>query len=81
MTAKLRHIAISVPELKPAAEFYKKTFGLEEVNYVETPYGDGLWLSDGVINLTLLKFHTRRCRGRRARQGLPRHPPHGLHRR
>src|SRR5438093_165554 len=40
MTAKLRHIAISVPELRPAAEFYKKTFGLEEVNYVETPYGD-----------------------------------------
>ena len=58
MTAKLRHIAISVPELKPAAEFYKKTFGLEEVNYVETPYGDGLSLSDGVINLTLLKFHS-----------------------
>src|SRR5205823_824499 len=58
MTAKLRHIAISVPELRPAAEFYKKTFGLEEVNYVETPYGDGLSLSDGVINLTLLKFHT-----------------------
>jgi opine dehydrogenase len=28
------------------------------VNYVETPYGDGLSLSDGVINLTLLKFHT-----------------------
>ena len=26
MTAKLRHIAISVPELEPAAEFYKKTF-------------------------------------------------------
>src|SRR5881394_3071874 len=58
MTAKLRHIAISVPELKPAAEFYKKTFGLEEVNYVETPYGDGLSLTDGVVNLTLLHFHT-----------------------
>lgn len=58
MTAKLRHIAISVPDLKSAAEFYKKTFGLEQVNYVETPYGDGLSLSDGVINLTLLKFHS-----------------------
>lgn len=58
MTAKLRHIAISVPDLKVAAEFYKNTFGLEEVNYVETPYGDGLSLTDGVINLTLLKFHS-----------------------
>jgi catechol 2,3-dioxygenase-like lactoylglutathione lyase family enzyme len=45
MTAKLRHIAISVPELRLAAEFYKKTFGLEEVNYVETPYGDGCRLT------------------------------------
>ena len=26
-----RHIAISVPELCPAAAFYKKTFGLEGV--------------------------------------------------
>ena len=25
---------------------------------METPYGDGLSLSDGVINLTLLKFHS-----------------------
>ena len=28
------------------------------MNYVETPYGDGLSLTDGVINLTLLKFHS-----------------------
>src|SRR5581483_5879659 len=58
MQAKLRHIAIAVPDLKRAAQFYKSTFGLEEVSFVETPYGDGLSLSDGVINLTLLKFHS-----------------------
>ncbi len=58
MKGKLRHIAISVPDIAPAARFYKEAFGLEEVNYVETPYGDGLSLSDGVINLTLLKFHS-----------------------
>src|SRR5205823_8123978 len=74
MTAKLRHIAISVPELRPAAEFYKKTFGLEEVNYVETPYGDGLSLSDGVINLTLLKFHTDDAAGDERGKDF-----HGLH--
>jgi methylmalonyl-CoA/ethylmalonyl-CoA epimerase len=28
------------------------------VNYIETPHGDGLSLSDGVINRTLLKFHS-----------------------
>lgn len=74
MTAKLRHIAISVPELRPAAEFYKKTFGLEEVNYVETPYGDGLSLSDGVINLTLLKFHSDAAAGDERGKDF-----HGLH--
>ena len=56
--AKLRHIAISVPDVEKAAKFYEDTFGLKRVNYVETPYGDGLSLSDGVINLTLLVFHT-----------------------
>ena len=34
MANKLRHIAISVPDIKAAAEFYKKTFGLEQVGYV-----------------------------------------------
>ena len=57
-TAKLRHIAISVPDLEASAAFYEQAFGLKRVNFVVTPYGDGLSLSDGVINLTLLKFHT-----------------------
>ena len=57
-TAKLRHIAISVPDLEASAAFYEHAFGLKRVNFVVTPYGDGLSLSDGVINLTLLKFHT-----------------------
>lgn len=56
--AKLRHIAISVPDLEKSAKFYEETFGLKRVNLAITPYGDGLSLSDGVINLTLLHFHT-----------------------
>ena len=56
--AKLRHIAISVPDLEKSAKFYEETFGLTRVNLAITPYGDGLSLSDGVINLTLLHFHT-----------------------
>lgn len=55
---KLRHIAISVPDLEASAAFYENAFGLKRVNFVETKFGDGLSLSDGVINLTLLKFHT-----------------------
>jgi len=56
--AKLRHIAIAVPDVETAARFYIETFGLKRVNFASTPYGDGLSLSDGVVNLTLLKFHT-----------------------
>ena len=56
--AKLRHIAISVPDLERSAKFYEETFGLKRVNFAKTPYGDGLSLSDGVVNLTLLHFHT-----------------------
>ena len=58
MQAKLRHIAISVPDIETAAKFYETTFGMQRVNFAATPYGDGLSLSDGVFNLTLLKFHT-----------------------
>jgi methylmalonyl-CoA/ethylmalonyl-CoA epimerase len=56
--AKLRHIAISVPDVEVAAKFYIDTFGMQRVNFAATPYGDGLSLSDGTVNLTLLKFHT-----------------------
>jgi methylmalonyl-CoA/ethylmalonyl-CoA epimerase len=55
---RLRHIAISVPDVEAAAKFYIDTFGMRRVNFAATPYGDGLSLSDGVMNLTLLKFHT-----------------------
>ena len=61
--AKLRHIAISVPDIPTAAKFYEETFGMKRVNFAETPYGDGLSLSDGVVNLTLLKFHTDNAAG------------------
>ena len=61
--AKLRHIAISVPDIEKSAKFYEETFGLKRVNLAITPYGDGLSLSDGVINLTLLHFHTEDAAG------------------
>ena len=56
--AKLRHIAISVPGLEKSATFYEQAFSLKRVNFVVTPYRDGLSLSDGLITLTLLHFHT-----------------------
>ena len=54
--AKLRHIAIQVPDLEKAAAFYEGVFNLKRVKKVEAPIGNAISLSDGVMNLTLLHF-------------------------
>jgi catechol 2,3-dioxygenase-like lactoylglutathione lyase family enzyme len=54
--AKLRHIAMQVPDLEKAAAFYETVFGLRRVYQSESEIGDTVMLSDGVVNLTLLKF-------------------------
>ena len=54
--AKLRHIAIQVPDLEKAAAFYEGVFGLTRLKKVEAPIGNAISLSDGVVNLTLLHF-------------------------
>jgi methylmalonyl-CoA/ethylmalonyl-CoA epimerase len=52
--AKLRHIAISVPDLEKAAQFYETVFGMER----HTANDIAINLSDGVMNVTILKFPT-----------------------
>ena len=54
--AKLRHVAMQVPDLEKAAAFYEGVFGLKRVKKVEAPIGNAISLSDGVMNLTLLHF-------------------------
>ncbi len=54
--AKLRHIAMQVPDLEKAAKFYETVFGMERVAHGNTPFGNALMLSDGVINMELLNF-------------------------
>ena len=54
--AKLRHLALQVPDLQQAAAFYENTFELTRVAEVESPIGHAVMLSDGVMNLTLLHF-------------------------
>ncbi len=54
--AKLRHIAMQVPDLEKAAQFYEKVFGMERIVRGDTPYGNAQMMSDGVINLALLNF-------------------------
>jgi methylmalonyl-CoA/ethylmalonyl-CoA epimerase len=49
--AKIKHIAIRTPDPEKTAAFYKEVFGLEEVGQA----GAGVYLSDGSINLAILK--------------------------
>jgi len=53
---KLRHFAMSVPDPWETAEFYKYAFGMEVVGETDSSLAEGVFLSDGVINLALLHF-------------------------
>jgi len=61
--AKLRHIALSVPDPWGAAQFYMEAFGMQKVGETESHLVDGVYLSDGVINLALLKYKTDQLAG------------------
>ncbi len=54
--AKLRHFAIVVRDIEKAAAFYEKVFDLKRVGRDDLEMGSGIYLSDGVINLALLKY-------------------------
>ena len=61
--AKLRHIAITVPDPWKAAEFYMQAFGLKKVGETDWENASGVYLSDGVINLALLHYKTEEAAG------------------
>ncbi len=54
--AKLKHIAIASQEPEKTAEFYRTVFGLKLVGKVEGDSAEGVYLSDGNINIAVLKF-------------------------
>jgi catechol 2,3-dioxygenase-like lactoylglutathione lyase family enzyme len=60
MTAKskgrLRHVALSVTDPWETAEFYKESLGLEEVSEIDGDLAEGVFLTDGVVNLAILHF-------------------------
>ena len=53
---RLRHVAVVVRDLERAAGFYEKVFDLKRVGREDLEMGSGIYLSDGVINLALLKY-------------------------
>ena len=65
--AKLRHIAITVPDPEKAAEFYERAFGLKRVGGTDWHGAHGVYLSDGVVNLALLHYKKEEFAGQRGR--------------
>lgn len=56
--AKIRHIALSVRDPDKTAKFYEEALGLVRVGTTESALADGVYLSDGYINIALLKYKT-----------------------
>lgn len=53
---QLRHLAMSVPDPWQTAEFYKHVFGFKVIGETDSSLAEGVYLSDGVINIALLKY-------------------------
>ena len=53
---RIRHVALSVKDPWETAEFYKQALGLQEVMELDGPLAEGVFLTDGVVNLAILHF-------------------------
>jgi methylmalonyl-CoA/ethylmalonyl-CoA epimerase len=54
MATRLRHIAIIVPDPETAAQFFERAFGMKRAGTARR----GIYMSDGVMNVALLKKET-----------------------
>ncbi|GIX49529.1 MAG: hypothetical protein KatS3mg131_3740 [Candidatus Tectimicrobiota bacterium] len=54
--ARLKHIAIATQDPDKTAAFYRDVFDLQEVSKITSPLAEGYYLSDGHINIAVLRF-------------------------
>jgi glyoxylase I family protein len=54
--AKIKHIALSTQDPDTTAKFYMDVFGLKQVGRIDNPNTTGYYLTDGDLNLAILKF-------------------------
>jgi catechol 2,3-dioxygenase-like lactoylglutathione lyase family enzyme len=54
--ARIKHIAIGTRDPEATARFYIEGLGLKEVGKVNSATAEGYYLSDGYINLAILKY-------------------------
>ena len=72
---KLRHVALNVDNPEETAAFFKQVFDMEEVGRTDSPLAEGIYLSDGELNLAVLKFRSDQAADRGDGMG----PVKGLH--
>ena len=72
---KLRHIAVHTEDPEKTAEFYKRVFDMVEVGRTDSPLAKGIYLSDGDLNMAVLRFKTAEAADRHDGLG----PVMGLH--
>ena len=61
--AKIKHIALSTQDPEATAKFYVDVFGLKQVGRIDNPNTSGYYLTDGDINLAILKFKNDKVAG------------------
>ena len=54
--ARIRHIAIATSDPEGTAKFYMEGLGLTQAGVVNSPTAEGYYLTDGHVNLAVLKF-------------------------
>jgi glyoxylase I family protein len=54
--AKIKHIALTTQDPDGTAKFYIDVFGMKEVGKIDNPNTRGYFLTDGDLNLAILKF-------------------------
>src|SRR5690348_6431626 len=53
---RIRHVALSVTDPWETAEFYRHAVGLQEVMEIDGALAEGVFMTDGVVNLAILHF-------------------------
>jgi catechol 2,3-dioxygenase-like lactoylglutathione lyase family enzyme len=72
---KLRHVSLHTADPDTTAEFYKRVFDMVEVGRADDEFAEGIFLSDGTINLSVIRFKTEQA----ADRGDDLAPVFGLH--
>jgi catechol 2,3-dioxygenase-like lactoylglutathione lyase family enzyme len=56
--AKLRHLALYTSDPESTAAFYRRAFEMTEVGRTDSAFANGIFLSDGTINVAVLRYKT-----------------------